>query len=109
MVNWWQDKGGIGSAGEERTMKREQALREIMEQAVVELREVLSQEGVAEGKEQWDPDLWEAEVIQFTRQLGRRMVQTWGEVKSEQAKAQAPFAPTAGADATCTGGRPYGG
>ena len=42
----------------------------------------------------WDPDAWEEAVIQFTRQLGRRMVQTWAEVKAEQAKAQAPFVPT---------------
>ena len=52
---------------------------------------------------------WEEEVIQFTRQLGRRMVQTWAEVKAEQAKAQAPFVPTVGKGVTCTGGNPCGG
>ena len=87
----------------ERAMKRERELRER------ELREVLSQETEEDGAEQWDPDAWEEEVVRFTRRLGQRMVQTWGEVKSEQAKAQAPFAPVAGEDATCTGGSPYGG
>ena len=81
-------------------------MQEIMEQAIGEMREALAQE-VDEGKAgYWDPDAWEEEVIQFTRQLGRRMVQTWAEVKAEQAKAQAPFAPAAGGDATCTGGGP---
>ena len=80
-------------------MKRARALREILEQAVGEMREVLSQETEEDGAKQWDPDAWEEEVIQFTRRLGQRMEQTWGEVKTEPAKAQAPFAPAAGEDA----------
>ena len=73
---------------------------EIMEQAIGEMREVLAQE-VDQGEAgYWDPDAWEKEVIQFTRQLGRRMVQTWAEVKAEQAKAQIPFCP-------CCGGRSH--
>lgn len=90
-------------------MKREEALKEIMEQAVGEVREVLRQEGEEDGAVRWDPDVWEGEVIRFARQLGQRMVQTWGEVKSEQAKAQAPFVPVAGEGAACTGGNPCGG
>ena len=90
-------------------MKRERALRELVEQAIAEMREVLSQETEEDRAEQWDPDAWEEEVVRFTRQLGQRMVETWGEMKSEQAKAQAPFAPAAGEDATCTGGSHYGG
>ena len=78
---------------------RERELREIMEQAIEEMGEVLSQETEEDGAEQWDPDAWEEEVVRFTRRLGQRMVQTWGEVKSKQAKAQAPFAPVAGEDA----------
>ena len=109
MAIFWKDSSGAGSGGEERAMKRERELREIMEQAIEEMREVLSQETEEDGAEQWDPDAWEEEVVRFTRQLGQRMVQTWGEVKSEQAKAQAPFVPVAGEDATCTGGSPYGG
>ena len=70
-------------------MKRERELREIMEQAIEEMREVLSRETEEDGAEQWDPDAWEEEVVRFTRRLGQRMVQTWGEVKSEPAKAQA--------------------
>ena len=86
-----------------------QRMREIMEQAIGEMREALGQE-VDEGEAgYWDPDAWEEEVIQFTRQLGRRMLQTWGEVKAEQAKAQAPFVPVAGEGSTCTGGSPCGG
>ena len=37
------------------------------------------------------------------------MVQTWAEVKAEQAKAQAPFVPAAGEDATGAGGNPGSG
>ena len=70
-------------------MKR--MMREIMEQAIGEMREALAQE-VDEGEAgYWDPDAWEEEIIRFTRQLGQRMVQTWAEVKAEQAKAQAPW------------------
>ncbi len=76
-------------------MKR--SFQEIMEQATREMREVLEQETGEDGAGQWDPDAWEEEVIRFTRQLGRRMVQTWAEVKAEQAKAQDPFVPGAGA------------
>ena len=90
-------------------MKRERALREIMERATQEMREALSRETEEDGAEQWDPDAWEEEVVRFTRRLGQKMVQTWGEVKAEQAKAQDPFAPAAGEDAACTGGSPYGG
>ena len=88
-------------------MKR--TMREIMEQAIGEMREALAQE-VDEGEAGYrDLDAWEEEVIRFTRQLGQRMVQTWAEVKAEQAKAQDPFVPAAGEDATCTGGNPCGG
>ncbi len=87
-------------------MKRERALREIMEQAIGEMREVLSRETEEDGTEQWDPDAWEEELIRFSRELNRKMLQTWGEVKAEQAKAQAPFAPAAREDANCTGGSP---
>ena len=87
-------------------MQRERALREIMEQALEEMREVLEEETEDDGTGQWDPDTWEEAVIQFTRQLGQGLAQTWGEVKAEQAKAQAPFALAAGEDATCTGGSP---
>ena len=90
-------------------MKREGALREIVEQAIGEMREVLSEETEEDGAEQWDPDAWEEELIRFSRELNRKMLQTWAEVKAEQAKAQAPFAPAAGEDAACTGGNPCGG
>ena len=69
----------------------ERTFREIMERATEEMREALAQEVDEGGDGYWDPDAWEEEVIQFTRQLGRRMVQTWAEVKAEQAKAQAPL------------------
>ncbi len=75
-------------------MKR--SFQEIMEQATREMQEVLEQETGEDGAGQWDPDAWEEEVIRFTRQLGWRMVQTWAEVKAEQAKAQASFVPGAG-------------
>ena len=88
-------------------MKR--TMQEIMERAIGEMREALAQEADEGEAGYWDPDGWEEEVIRFTRQLGQRMVQTWAEVRAEQAKAQAPFVLAAGADATCTGGNPCGG
>ena len=88
-------------------MKR--TMQEIMEQAILEMREALAQE-VDQGETgYWDLDAWEEEVIEFTRRMGRRMVQTWAEVKAEQAKAQDPFAPAAGEGVTCTAGSPCGG
>ncbi len=87
-------------------MERERALREIVEQAIGEMREVLSLESEEDGAEQWDSDAWEEELIRFSRELNRKMLQTWAEVKAEQAKAQASFAPAAKADANCTGGSP---
>ena len=98
MAIFWIDSSGAGRVGAERAMKRERELREIMEQAIAEMREVLSRETEEDGAEQWDPDAWEEEVVRFTRRLGQRMVQTWGEVKSEPAKAQGPFC-------ACCGGR----
>lgn len=80
-------------------------LREIMEQAVSELREALGEELEAG----WDPDAWEAEVRQFTQQLGQQLLQVWAEVRTEQAQAQSPFVHVVGEDANCTDGGPSGG
>ena len=49
-----------------------------MQQAIREMREALEQETGDDGAGQWDPDAWEEEVRRFTRQLGQRLVQTWG-------------------------------
>ncbi len=87
----------------------EQTMLEIMERAIGEMRESLAEEVDEEETGHWDPDAWEEEVIQFTRQLGWRMMQTWAEVKAEHAKAQAPFVPAAGEGGTCTGGNPWSG
>ncbi len=46
------DNSGAGSVGEEGAMKRERALREIMEQAIGEMREVPGQETEEDGAEQ---------------------------------------------------------
>lgn len=89
-------------------MKRERVFQEVLEEAIRGMREALERETGDDGTEQWDPDAWEEEVRQFTRQLGQRLVQTWGEVKAEQAKAQSPFA-AAGEDGICTDGSPCGG
>ena len=85
-------------------MKREQAFRGILEQAIGEMREALSQETAGDGDAQWDPDSWEQEVRRFTRRLGQELVQVWGEVKAEQSQAQSPFVLSAEEDATCSGG-----
>ena len=87
----------------------QQTMREIMERAIGEMRETLAREVDEEEAGHWDPDIWEEEVIQFTRQMGWRMMQTWAEVKAEQAKAQGPFVPAAGEGGACTGGNPWRG
>ena len=51
MAIFWIDSSGAGSVGAERAMKRERELREIMEQAIEEMREVLSRETEEDGKE----------------------------------------------------------
>lgn len=71
-------------------------MREIMKRAIGETWEALAREVDEGDTDNWDPDAWKDEVIQFTRQMGRRMMQTWDEVKAEQAKAQDPFVPAAG-------------
>lgn len=60
--------------------------QEMIQMATAQVREALSQE-----LEEWDPDAFEQEVRQFTRQLGQQCLQTWAEVKREQAQAQARF------------------
>ena len=75
-------------------MKR--TMQEIMERAIGEMREALAQEADEGEAGYWDPDAWEEEVIRFTRHLGQRMVQTWAEVRAEQAKGSGPFCPGCG-------------
>lgn len=83
------------------------ALQKIIEQAILEAREALWEEG---GEvEDWDPDAYEEVVRQFTQELGQQLLQVWAEVRTEQVQAQAPFVPIAGEDAACTDGRISGG
>lgn len=89
-------------------MKRK-VFQEIMERAKGEVREALDEGGEETGAEEWNPDAWEAEVRQFTQQLGQGLLQVWAEVKTEQAQAQAPFVLDVEEDGTCTGGSPCGG
>ncbi len=89
-------------------MKRK-VFQEIMERAMEEVREALDEGGEETGAEEWNPDAWEAEVRQFTQQLGQGLLQVWAEVKTEQAQAQVPFAPAAAKDPSCTDGSPSGG
>lgn len=66
-------------------------LQEIMEMATARLGQALRQELGEEASGQWDPDVFEQEVRQFTRQLGQRLLQSWAEVKAQQAQGQASF------------------
>lgn len=65
-----------------------QVFQEIIQTATAQVREALSQE-----LQEWDPDAWEQAVRQFTQQLGQQCLQTWAEVKKEQAQAQARLCP----------------
>jgi hypothetical protein len=88
---------------------RGRAFQEIMEGAISELREALSEEQEEAEAKQWDPDAWEEVVREFTQQLGQQLLQIWAEVRTEQAQAQAPFVPVVEEDSTCTDGSPSGG
>lgn len=88
-------------------MIKRKAWQEILEQAILEVREALWEEGGE--AEDWDPDAYEEVVRQFTRELGQQMLQVWAEVRTEQVQAQAPFVPVVGEDAACTDGRTSGG
>ena len=67
--------------------------QEIQGLATALLREVLEQESGEEAPGKWDPDVFEQEVRQFTRQLGQQLLHSWAEVKTEQAQPQARFCP----------------
>jgi hypothetical protein len=61
----------------------QEVFQEIAQMATAKLREALSQD------QGFDPDSFEQQVREFTRQLGQQMLQVWAEQKLEQAKAQA--------------------
>ena len=63
--------------------------QEIQEWATARLREALQQELGEEPSGKWDPDAFEQEVRQFIRQLGQQLLQSWAEVKVQQAQEQA--------------------
>jgi hypothetical protein len=65
--------------------------QEIIDMATAKFKEALSQESLEAQPGEWDPDALEEEVRQFTRHLGQQLLQTWAEVKTQQAQAQAPF------------------
>jgi len=55
-----------------------------MEIATAKLKEAMSQEREEARFEEWDPDAWEQEVRQFSRQLGQQRLQTWAEVRTDR-------------------------
>jgi len=61
-------------------------LQEIVEMASAELNEDLSQE--LEFSEEWDADAFEQEVREFTREIGKTLLQTWAKAKAKQAEAK---------------------
>ena len=61
--------------------------QEIQELATARLQEALQQELGEEASGKWDPDAFEQEV----RQLGQQCLQTWAEIKREQAQEQARY------------------
>ncbi len=65
--------------------------QEIIQMATTKLKEVLEQVASENSIGGWDPHAMEQEVRQFTRQLGRRCLESWSQVRSQQAEAQARF------------------
>jgi hypothetical protein len=57
--------------------------QEILTVAMAKLEESLAQETGETQRREWDPDAWEQEVRQFTRQLGQQCLQTWAEGRPE--------------------------
>lgn len=60
--------------------------QEILEITMAALKKALESE-----PGEWDPDTWEQEVRQFTRQVGQSSLQVWAEAKAKQAQEQARF------------------
>ena len=65
--------------------------QEMLTLAMAKLEEGLAQETGETQWEEWAPDVWEQEVRQFTRELGQQCLQTWAEVKTQQAQGEARF------------------
>lgn len=65
--------------------------QEMLTLAMAKLEEGLAQETGETQWEEWDPDVWEQEVRQFTRELGQQCLQTWAEMKTQQAQGEARF------------------
>jgi hypothetical protein len=69
----------------------QQVFQEILQMATAKLRQALRDGQGGLDTEGFDPDVWEGQVRQFTRQLGHQMLQVWAEEKVEQAHAEAAF------------------
>jgi hypothetical protein len=65
--------------------------QEMLMIAMAKLEEGLAQETDESQWEKWHPDPWEHEVRQFTCQLGQQYLQTWAEVKAQQAQEEARY------------------
>lgn len=61
--------------------------------ATAKLKEALSTEEAQLPRSQWDPDAWEHQVRQFTRELGQQCLQVWAQERARQAQAQAAVCP----------------
>lgn len=65
--------------------------QEMMTLAMAKLGESLAQETGETSWREWDPDAWEQEVRQFTRQIGQQCLETWAEAKAQQAQEEARY------------------
>jgi len=63
----------------------DKVFQEILQIATAKLKDALSQD------QGFDPDDFEQQVRQFTRQLGQQMLKVWAEEKVEQAHTEAAF------------------
>jgi len=71
----------------------EQVFQEILVMATTKLQEALNADAASLSQSPWDPDAWEQEVRQFTRELGQQCLQVWAQERTRQAQIQAAECP----------------
>jgi len=71
----------------------DQVFQEILAMATAKLKEALNSDAAQLPRGQWDPDAWEHQVRQFTRELGQQCLQVWAQERARQAQAQAVLCP----------------
>jgi hypothetical protein len=71
----------------------QKVFQEVLEIATAKLRQALSQDQAEGSAQEWDPDAFEEQVRDFSRQLAQRCLKVWAEEKVKKAQAKAACCP----------------